>query len=157
MHIKTKQMKLLMLGFIIFCSCNTSTDNKETQTIKTDSLITEKQIELDTSFSNTIASDSVYSNPRFRNVTKTNIGVGIFEIKGEARVFEATVNYILRQGKEESDVAFTSTSKGAPEWGEFKFTINSTIFNANVPLYLILFETSAKDGSRLDELTIKLF
>ncbi len=148
-------MRLLFLGLLFFCSCNTSTDNKTTQTVNTENPVTEKQ-NIDTS-SNSVTSDSIYSNARFRNVTVTDLGNGIYDIKGEAKVFEATLNYILRQGKEESDVAHTTTSKGAPDWGKFNFTINSTIFKVNVPLYVILFESSAKDGSKLDELSIKLF
>ncbi len=149
-------MRLLFLGLLFFCSCNTSTDNKTTQTTKTDNTTVNEKQSVDTNL-NLVKSDSVYSNARFRNVTVTDLGNGIYDINGEAKVFEATLNYNLRQGKEESDVAHTTTSKGAPDWGKFNFTINSTIFKVNVPLYVILFESSAKDGSKLDELSIKLF
>jgi hypothetical protein len=48
------------------------------------------------------------------------------------------------------------TDAGAPEWGNFEFTIDVTKKRGNSTLTLILFESSAKDGSRQYELPIAL-
>lgn len=156
---KVFNLKYFLLLSVIFFSCKSTPETKvedlnPTKVADTNSFInTPNILENETNYSK----DSVYANSRFRNVTVNEVATGIFEIAGEARVFEATLNYILRQEKEESDVAFGTASNGAPEWGKFGFTINATIFKPNVPLYLILFESSAKDGSRQDELSIRLF
>jgi len=50
----------------------------------------------------------------------------------------------------------TQASAGAPEWGEFHFTLSVKKENPNTSLTLILFEESAKDGSRVMELPIPL-
>ena len=49
------------------------------------------------------------------------------------------------------------TDAGAPEWGDFDFTIIVQKKRENSKLTLVLFESSAKDGSRQDELPIVLF
>lgn len=152
-------MKYLIILSLIFLSCNSSPETKVEQNKSPDVVEpnavnnTPGVLENETNYSK----DSVYSNSKFRNVRVVEVVTGIFEIKGEARVFEATLNYILRQENEVSDEAFATASKGAPDWGNFSFTVNATIFKPNVPLYLMLFETSAKDGSRQDELSIRLF
>jgi hypothetical protein len=46
---------------------------------------------------------------------------------------------------------FTTTDAGAPEWGNFDFTIDIEKRESST-LTLILFEESAKDGSRNYEL-----
>jgi hypothetical protein len=48
------------------------------------------------------------------------------------------------------------TDAGAPEWGNFNFVIEVAKQRSNSTLHLILYETSAKDGSRQHLLPIKL-
>jgi hypothetical protein len=48
------------------------------------------------------------------------------------------------------------TDAGAPEWGRFSFTVEAVKKRANSTLHIILFESSAKDGSRQYELPILL-
>ena len=49
------------------------------------------------------------------------------------------------------------TDAGAPEWGKFEFAISVHKKRKNSTLTLILFESSAMDGSRQHELPITLY
>jgi len=79
---------------------------------------------------------------------------GVIYVSGVARVFEATINYtiesasgrILKEG-------FTTALTGAPEWGRFEFRVVGIPKNAHT---LSVFSISAKDGSRRDEIRLKL-
>ena len=75
-------------------------------------------------------------------------------VRGLARVFEATVQYEFEDGHYVLDKGFTTASEGAPGWGEFEFTINldeKTFIGLGK---VVIYEESAKDGSRLHELHI---
>lgn len=97
-----------------------------------------------------------YSNTRFRNVTVEKTGVNAFTIKGEAQIFEANFSWIIEDGHNELLKGFEMTDAGAPEWGAFNFTVTAEKQRPNSTLMLVLFETSAKDGSRQHELGIVL-
>lgn len=74
-------------------------------------------------------------------------------VRGLARVFEATIQYEFEDGHYLFDKGFTTASEGAPGWGEFEIVIDLD----KVPsgsARVILYEESAKDGSRLHELQI---
>ncbi|MBU9713025.1 Gmad2 immunoglobulin-like domain-containing protein [Evansella tamaricis] len=76
-------------------------------------------------------------------------------VHGFARVFEGTVHYELEDGHYLFDSGFTTTSDGTPEWGEFDIIIDlGEVPNGYVTL--ILYEESAKDGSRQNEISIPL-
>lgn len=100
--------------------------------------------------------DGVYANDIFRNVTVTKTAQDTFEVKGQAQVFEAVVNYVVEDGHNELTQDFFQTSAGAPEWGDFSHTVKVKKAEPNSTLMLILFEVSAKDGSRRMELIIPL-
>lgn len=51
----------------------------------------------------------------------------------------------------------TITDAGAPEWGNFNFTVDVKKERENSTLMLILFESSPKDGSRQYELPVLLY
>lgn len=51
------------------------------------------------------------------------------------------------------DEGFTTATEGAPEWGEFEITIKLDD-ERNYSGRVILYEESAKDGSRMHELFI---
>ena len=72
-------------------------------------------------------------------------------------MFEAAFSWIIEDGQEELQKGFQMTNAGAPEWGEFNFTVTAKKKRDNSTLTLILFEASAKDGSRQYELPIKLY
>ncbi|MGC5327259.1 Gmad2 immunoglobulin-like domain-containing protein [Brevibacillus sp. SYSU BS000544] len=98
----------------------------------------------------------VYGNETFQNVTVKKVKENTYEVKGKARVFEATFGYVVEDGHNELKKGFVTASAGAPEFGDFQFTIEVAKAEPNSTLMLILFEESAKDGSRIHELPIPL-
>lgn len=101
--------------------------------------------------------ESDQANPAFRNVMVTG-SQGSYQISGEARVYEATIQYEVEDGHIQFIKSFTTASTGAPDWGTF--TIEVDIPEEELPGYgvlmLILYEESAEDGSRLHELPVIL-
>ncbi|MGF9907546.1 Gmad2 immunoglobulin-like domain-containing protein [Brevibacillus porteri] len=100
--------------------------------------------------------ETVYANDIFRNVTVKKTAQDTFEIKGQARVFEAVLNYVVEDGHNELTQGFVQASTAAPDWGDFTHTLKVKKAEPNSTLTLILFETSMKDGSRRMELIIPL-
>ena len=78
-------------------------------------------------------------------------------IKGKGQIFEANFSWIIEDGHEELQQGHQMTDAGAPEWGNFSFTVNASKKRPNSTLHLILFEISAKDGSRQHELPVPLY
>ncbi len=89
-----------------------------------------------------------YSNNTFRKVTVEKTGTHTYTIQGEAQIFEASFSWIIEDGHNELKKGFEMTDAGAPEWGKFKFSVTVEKQRPNSTLMLVLFETSAKDGSR---------
>ena len=98
-----------------------------------------------------------YSNVRFKEVTVERIDENKFRVSGKGQIFEASFNWMTEDGHDEMMKGFQMTDSGAPEWGYFDFTITVQKKRKNSKLTLILFESSAKDGSRQHELPIVLF
>jgi hypothetical protein len=96
-----------------------------------------------------------YANARFRHVTIEEISENQFRIKGEGQIFEASFSWVIEDGHNELKKGFEMTDAGAPEWGKFDFTVEIEK-PENTTLTLLLFEISAKDGSRQHELPIPL-
>lgn len=96
-------------------------------------------------------------NQAFRNISVVGTQ-GSYVVTGEARIFEATVQYDVEDGHFVYLEGFVTASEGAPGWGTF--TIDISIPEEDLPnnatLMLILFEESAKDGSRINELPVVL-
>jgi hypothetical protein len=100
-----------------------------------------------------------------REVVLQNVAFKIYEpapdtevkdriiVRGLARVYEGTVLYEFEDGHYILDEGFTTATEGAPGWGEFEIIIELDDV-ANYSGRVILFEESAKDGSRLNELKI---
>ena len=76
-----------------------------------------------------------------------------FTVRGEAKVFEATVMYEFEDGHNILDEGNVMASQGAPEWGEFEITIqfDDVAYDTGT---VILYEESQKDGSRVNQLYI---
>jgi len=74
-------------------------------------------------------------------------------VRGLARVFEGTIQYEFEDGHFILDKGFTTATEGAPGWGEFEIIIEIDEVT-NYSGRVILYEESAKDGSRLHELQI---
>ena len=98
----------------------------------------------------------VHANDRFRNVTVRKTADNQYEISGEGQIFEANFGWTVEDGHNELATGHEMTDAGAPDWGKFKFDITVDKTQENSTLTLILFETSAKDGSRVHELPIPL-
>ena len=98
----------------------------------------------------------VYYNRRFKDVTVEKTGKNTYLIQGKGQIFEASFSWVIEDGHNELKKGFEMTDAGAPEWGNFKFSVEVQKERENTVLHLILFEASAKDGSRLYELPILL-
>jgi hypothetical protein len=78
-----------------------------------------------------------------------------FTVRGEARVVEATFNYSFEDGHNVLAEGQAKATAGAPEWGNFEFTVS--IDKATNPVgTLMIFESSAKDGSQTNQLVLPL-
>lgn len=99
----------------------------------------------------------VYSNARFKDVSVKHLGNNKYMITGKGQIFEASFNWVIEDGHEELQNGYTTTDAGAPEWGNFSFTVQAKKERENSTLHLILFEASAKDGSRQYELPVLLY
>jgi len=98
-----------------------------------------------------------YENKRFRNVSLSTNAIGDYVVQGEGQIFEANFGWVIKDDKKEIRNGYAMTDAGAPEWGKFKFTVKSVNrIKPDSKLQLVLFETSAKDGSRKYELPIEL-
>ena len=76
-------------------------------------------------------------------------------VRGLARVYEGTILYEFEDGHFILDEGFTTATEGAPGWGDFEIIIElDDVDVANYSGTVILFEESAKDGSRINELQI---
>lgn len=158
-----KQVKLIKILFVIFVlACNPSAKKTNTEV---DSGNLNKTIESDeinkASASNEKKSlkenkTKNYSNKRFKDVTVEKVGEKRYAVKGKAQVFEANFGWVMEDGHNELKSGFQMSDAGAPEWGKFNFTIEVEKQRPNSTLTLILFEFSAKDGSRQYELPIAL-
>jgi hypothetical protein len=98
-----------------------------------------------------------YSNERFKQVTIKMIGEHRFKVQGKGQIFESSFGWVVEDGHEEIQKGFQMTDAGAPEWGNFNFTVDVAKKRINSTLHLILFEASAKDGSRQHALPIRLY
>lgn len=99
----------------------------------------------------------VYSNARFKEVMVKHLGGNKYQITGKGQIFEASFSWVIEDGHNELQKGYTTTDAGAPEWGNFSFTVEAKKDRENSTLHLILFESSAKDGSRQYELPILLY
>jgi hypothetical protein len=69
-------------------------------------------------------------------------------VTGTARVWEAYVAYEITDKNDKVLFnGFTIASSGAPEWGDFSFSVEGDLSEAHI---LRVFTESAKDGSRID-------
>lgn len=150
-----------LLVLIAFCGCN---DNEQQINVSNKSDTAKKIVaplgkptnanSVDTSLLNK-SSTKIFSNERFRNVTVEK-NTNEYLVKGKAQIFEARFGWVIEDGHNELQKGSAATNAGAPEWGDFSFTIKPEKINPNSTLHLILFESSAKDGTRQYELPIAL-
>ncbi len=77
-------------------------------------------------------------------------------VSGLARVFEATVQYEVDAGNVILAEGFTTATEGGPGWGEFEIIIELEELVTGTAK-IILYEESAKDGSRVNTLEIPIY
>lgn len=134
------------------CGDNQKTSNTETASDAVENTIDSTLIDE----SDNAGAVKVYSNERFKEVTVKKVGADQFVVEGKAQIFEANVEWVVEDGHNELKKGFQMADAGAPAWGNFKFEIEVDKQRPNSTLTLILFESSAKDGSRQHELPILL-
>ena len=154
-------MKYRFLLFVISLSaCNNGNETTPETTAKNDTVNVQPANIQEVEVEDTTASASettVYANERFKEVTVEKTGEHIFQIKGKAQIFEANFGWVVEDGHQELKTGHEMTDAGAPEWGNFKFTVDVKKDRENSTLMLILFESSPKDGSRQHELPVLLY
>ena len=156
-----KNIHLLLAVILAGCNANEQQDTTE---VKNDTLLIQDTIiqkeEVETTKVEkpaVILTQKTYANERFKDVTVEKTGEHKFLIKGKGQIFEANFNWVVEDGHEELKTGYTTTDAGAPAWGDFSFTIDAPKKRANSTLHLIIFELSAKDGTRQHELPLLLY
>jgi len=142
----------ILTAVIIIIACNAKeekhekgkTEQKKADTVQADNKKPEPPAE------------KTYSNERFRNVTIEKIADNKYRLKGQAQIFEASFSWVIEDGHNEIKSGYHMTDAGAPEWGNFEFTVELDKKNPGLTYHIILFEVSAKDGRREFELPILL-
>jgi hypothetical protein len=151
-----KTLKVIVKGLLLsanFIACNTPSD---VPVERTDSVVYDKSTPSESKETDTVQLPKMYSNERFKDVTVENLADDKYRVMGKAQVFEAALSWVVEDGHNELKQGYEMTNAGAPEWGEFDFTFQVKKVRDNSTLTLILFESSAKDGSRQHELPIPL-
>ena len=150
-----RHFKLILFFVVVGLSACGDNQKKATTETVSDSL----ENSIDSSLireNNSSASVKKYSNERFKDVTVTQVSADKFVVEGKAQVFEANISWVVEDGHNELKEGFHTADAGAPAWGNFKFEIEVGKQRPNSTLTLILFESSAKDGSRQHELPVLL-
>ncbi len=164
---KTGIITIILICFIS-CTGNQKEQNIDTTTDTVNAVnkmpaekpdVKEEQKKSDTTaiLKKEVPASKVYFNKRFKDVTVKNQGNNKFLVKGKGQIFEASFNWVIEDGHNELQKGYVTTDAGAPEWGNFSFTVNAVKKRKNSTLHLILFESSAKDGSRQYELPVLLY
>lgn len=96
-------------------------------------------------------------NNAFRNIAVTGTN-GKYTVTGEARIFEAVMNYAISDGHSYLLEKNYMLNEGAPAWSAFslEIVIPQDELPVNGTLMIELFEYSAKDGSQINLLQVPL-
>lgn len=96
-------------------------------------------------------------NKAFRNL-KVEGELGQYSVTGEARVFEAVFGYSVSDGHKYYIEEFIQIENGAPSWAPFtiEISISEDQLPVNGTVMLELYEESAKDGSKVNQLFVPL-
>ncbi|MFD0586522.1 Gmad2 immunoglobulin-like domain-containing protein [Paenibacillus sp. GCM10027627] len=91
----------------------------------------------------------------FRNV-KAEKKSFVFDLKGEASVFEGTYHYAVKQGGKVIASDFGTASAGGPEWGkmEQRITIPADKLAIDLPLTVELYEVDQESGKQVRKISI---
>lgn len=139
-------MIFIFWGLIFISACNSNVGNEyKTKIVDIDEQLNDVDDEPEIVLEN--EAFRVYEPAPNREVENE------FTVRGQARVFEANVQYEFEDGHFILDEGFVTASEGAPEWGDFEITIRFDELSSDHGT-VILYEESAKDGSRLHKLMI---
>jgi hypothetical protein len=96
------------------------------------------------------------SNNAFNNISV--IGTSpIFTVTGEARVFEGVFQYEVNENGTTVQSGVANVPEGAPMWSLFSLSFDlSNIVSSSSVIVVELFVYSAKDGSKVDIITIPI-
>jgi hypothetical protein len=158
-------MRLVKIFFVLtmFAACTDTGTKDHSPAAKEDStgdMDTQQRLGMDTGHVTPESkpdSSLVYANARFRNVKVQRTGANQFEVTGKGQIFEASFSWVIEDGHEQIRSGYATTDAGAPEWGDFKFTVVAEKKRPESTLHLVLFEVSAKDGSPQHELPVLLY
>jgi len=102
-------------------------------------------------------SNKIYKNDSFRNIM-VETATHEYSLTGEARLFEGTYHYAVKQGDKEITTGFGTASIGAPDWGKINETllIPANKLSRDQPLMLELFSIDQESGKAVDIKTIPL-
>jgi len=105
----------------------------------------------------TRSGEAPQGNNAFRNVVVAGSD-GRYTIRGEARVFEATMQYAVSDGHSYLLEKTAQVAEGAPAWAAFELRIDipASQLPANGTLTAELFEYSANDGSKVNVWVVPL-
>ena len=148
---------IVFLSLLFFISCNNHSDDPriedENLPMEADSSLIPAAPVWDTA----VPVLNPRTNAIFQQVNVDRIGPDSFRIWGQARVHEANVRWVIEDGHNELATGFTTATAGAPEWGNFDFSVAAPKENENTTLHIILFEENMKDGNRNNRMPIYLY
>ncbi|MFC5529849.1 Gmad2 immunoglobulin-like domain-containing protein [Cohnella yongneupensis] len=100
---------------------------------------------------------SSVQNNAYRNIKVSGQG-GHYTVTGEGRVFEAVMSYAVEDGHNYLLEQNVQLDEGAPAWSPFQLNIviPAKHIPSNGTLMLELFEYSAKDGTKINILSVPL-
>lgn len=154
-------MKHFIFSALIFSliACNNQADEQQQATTDSNDFLTDSpmQAKEDSTISHGSVTDSTfYSNERFRDAHVQKLNDTTFKITGKARVFEANFEWHVKEDNVVIKKGHTTTDAGAPEFGNFNFTITAKRKNPSSKLEILIFEPSANDGTPQGELLMPL-
>lgn len=149
------KFKILFLSVVIIVACNNK-EQSQNETAPLGKEVSKKELTEPEKKEPQKENAKIYDNKRFRNVRVQKTDDTTFRITGQGQIFEANFNYVVEDGHNELLSGYHMTDAGAPEWGNFDFTIAVKKQRPNSMLHLILYEVSTMDGSRTHELAIPL-
>lgn len=150
-------MKRIITILLLASGCRGSNEKAmpENQITSIDSAAKVDNTAVNNPISDTASQSSVpYSNDRFKEVALRKLSADSAKVTGKARIFEATLSYAIYENGKQVYQGFHTASAGAPEWGNFDFNIAIPRSAGDTEAYLMLYESSAKDGSRVGILKI---
>ncbi|MGG1635871.1 Gmad2 immunoglobulin-like domain-containing protein [Paenibacillus sp. NRS-1760] len=97
------------------------------------------------------------SNDSFRNIEAAKQSL-VFEINGEASLFEGTYHFTIKQGDKIIMTDFGTASVGGPEWGKVNQTIIVPVNKLSLdnPLHIELYEIDQESGEQVRKINMPL-